>query len=55
VWKDGPAAIWLERHGAVVLTDRAERGDRPWVPPPPTPHRRPVSDLPMAPLDDGNP
>jgi competence protein ComEC len=51
VWKDGPVAIWLEPHGARVLTDREDRGDRPWVPPPPKPRPRPVSNLPMAPLD----
>ena len=54
VWKDGPVAIWLEPHGARVLTDREERGDRPWVPPPPKPRPRPVSKLPMAPLDRDN-
>ncbi len=43
VWRDGPAAIWLEPHGARVLTDREERGDRPWVPPPPRPRPRPGS------------
>ena len=53
VWKDGSVAIWLEPHGVRVLTDRAERGDRPWVPPPPKPRPRPVSNLPVAPLDDG--
>jgi competence protein ComEC len=53
VWKAGAAAIWLEPNGAFVLTDREARGDRPWVAPPPKPHRRPVSNLPMAPLDDG--
>ena len=43
VWRDGPVAIWLDPGGARVLTDRAERGARPWVPPPPTPrsHVRP--------------
>ncbi len=34
VWREGAAAIWLEPGGARVLTDRAERGDRPWVPRP---------------------
>ncbi len=51
VWRDGSAAIWLEPHGARVLTDRQARGDRPWVSPPPTPRKRPVPDLPAAPLD----
>ena len=32
VWREGAVAIWLERDGAHILTDRAERGDRPWVP-----------------------
>jgi competence protein ComEC len=35
VWRYGSTAIWLERDGARVLTDRTERGDRPWVPPVP--------------------
>lgn len=38
VWRDGAVAIWLDPGGARVLTDRGERGTRPWVPPPPTPH-----------------
>ncbi|MBV8868888.1 MAG: ComEC/Rec2 family competence protein, partial [Acetobacteraceae bacterium] len=29
----GSVAIWLEPNGARLLTDRMERGDRPWVPP----------------------
>jgi competence protein ComEC len=37
VWRDGPHAIWLERDGARVVSDRAWRGDRPWVPPVPAP------------------
>lgn len=40
VWRDGSVAIWLFPHGARVLTDRAERGARPWVPPPPTSHKQ---------------
>lgn len=32
VWREGAVAIWLEPGGARVLTDRAERGARPWVP-----------------------
>ena len=47
VWRDGAQAAWLEPGGATVLSDRADRGARPWVPPPPVPRtRRP--DLPMA-------
>jgi competence protein ComEC len=51
VWKDGATAIWLEPHGARVLTDREDRGERPWVAPPPKPRPRPVSNLPTAPVD----
>jgi competence protein ComEC len=51
VWRDGAVAIWLEPHGARVLTDREDRGARPWVIPPPKPRARPVSNLPTAPLD----
>ncbi len=54
VWKEGAAAIWLEPRGARVVTDREDRGDRPWVPPPPKPRPRPVPNLPLAPLDDGS-
>ena len=32
VWREGAAAIWLGPGGVRILTDRAERGDRPWVP-----------------------
>jgi len=32
VWREGAAAIWLNPGAARILTDRAERGDRPWVP-----------------------
>jgi len=51
VWRDGAVAIWLEPHGVRVLTDREDRGDRPWVPPPPKPRPRPVSNLPTAPVE----
>ncbi|MBP0493111.1 ComEC/Rec2 family competence protein [Roseomonas indoligenes] len=37
VWRDGAHAVWLGRDAATVLSDRAHRGDRPWVPPVPTP------------------
>ncbi|HLJ06468.1 MAG TPA: ComEC/Rec2 family competence protein, partial [Acetobacteraceae bacterium] len=40
VWRYGAAAIWLNAGRARVLTDRAYRGDRPWVPPVPTPRAR---------------
>ncbi len=50
VWREGPHAIWLRPEGAVVLSDRAHRGDRPWVPPPPMPRRRGEA-LPPAPVE----
>ena len=37
VWRDGAHAVWLSPGGARVLSDRAHRGDRPWVPPRPRP------------------
>nr|WP_246504071.1 ComEC/Rec2 family competence protein [Plastoroseomonas arctica] len=47
VWRDGAHAIWLSPEGAVVLSDRAQRGRRPWVPPPPAPR---VLDAQLPPL-----
>ncbi|WP_245211515.1 ComEC/Rec2 family competence protein [Neoroseomonas oryzicola] len=49
VWRNGPHAIWLGRDGAVVVSDRAWRGARPWVPPVPTPRAR--EELPPAPVE----
>ena len=37
VWRDGAHAVWLEGDGARLVSDRAWRGDRPWVPPRPVP------------------
>ena len=34
VWRDGAQAVWLRNGQAYVLSDRANRGERPWVPPP---------------------
>ena len=34
VWRDGAQAVWLHNGQAYVLSDRANRGERPWVPPP---------------------
>jgi len=31
VWRYGAVAIWLRPEGAVILSDRAFRGTRPWV------------------------
>ena len=45
VWREGAAAIWLEPDGARILTDRAVRGDRPWVP---QAHPRRGAELPAA-------
>jgi competence protein ComEC len=51
VWRYGSAAIWLDRDGARVLTDRTERGDRPWVPPPPHARKAAAPTLPQAGVD----
>lgn len=51
VWRDGAAAARLGPRGVEVLTDRAWRGNRPWVPPPPIPGR--PENLPQAPRDGG--
>lgn len=48
VWREGAQAIRLDASGVAVLSDRAARGDRPWVPPPPLPGR--PDPLPLAPL-----
>ena len=47
VWREGAQAVALDGQGARVVSDRAARGDRPWVPPPPLPGR--PDPLPMAP------
>jgi len=48
VWRNGATAIWLDADGARILTDRAYRGMRPWVPPPPVPRARSAPQLPSA-------
>jgi competence protein ComEC len=48
VWRNGPHAIWLLPSGAQVISDRAWRGDRPWVPPPPLPR---AAAAPPAPIE----
>jgi competence protein ComEC len=50
VWRDGAHAVWLNLDGPVVLSSRADRGVRPWVPPPPVSKRR-TPNLPMAPTE----
>jgi competence protein ComEC len=37
VWRDGAQAIWLGPEEARIVSDREVRGDRPWVPPSPSP------------------
>jgi competence protein ComEC len=51
VWRDGAHAVWLRGSDVVVLSDRAVRGDRPWVPPVPHPHGQ-QPDLPLALRDE---
>ena len=51
VWRDGATAIWMTGPALRILSDRAYRGDRPWVPGPPRP-RRSAPNLPMATPDE---
>ena len=44
LWRNGAYAVWLDAGGVRLLSDRAARGVRPWVPPPPVPGRRLNSD-----------
>lgn len=44
VWRDGAHAVWLTAEGPRVLSDRAYRGDRPWVPPRPRPRAQQSED-----------
>lgn len=48
VWRNGAHAIWLETGGITVLTDRAARGTRPWVPAVPVPRGTPSNDPPAT-------
>ncbi len=48
VWREGAHAVWFGATGVTVLSDRAWRGNRPWVPPPPR-ARGPAE--PMAPVE----
>jgi competence protein ComEC len=50
VWRNGAHAVWLTTAGAEVVSDRAWRGARPWVPPVPVPRAR-GEDLPVAPVE----
>jgi competence protein ComEC len=51
VWREGSQAVRLSPGGLTVLSERALRGDRPWVPPPPLPGR--PDPQPVAPRDPG--
>lgn len=51
VWRNGSVAIWLDADTARYVTDRSERGDRPWVPPPPQPRKPAPPTLPTAATD----
>ena len=53
VWRYGSAAIWLDGDGVRLLTDRTERGSRPWVPPVPKPRAAAPPSLPLAQIDKG--
>jgi competence protein ComEC len=46
VWRDGAEAVWLSSSGVEILSDRTDRGSRPWVVP--TPPRLIGSTLPSA-------
>ncbi len=46
VWRDGSYAVWLTPSGPQVLSDRASRGDRPWVLHPPLAGRTPANTTP---------
>ena len=35
VWREGAQAVWLDQGGIRILSDKAARGDRPWVLGPP--------------------
>ena len=52
VWREGSHAVWLTPAGPLVVTDRASRGDRPWVTKLPTRTRQqPGRALPPAQAD----
>ena len=40
VWRQGAYAVWLRRRGVRTISDRGNRGDRPWVIPLPTRKRQ---------------
>ncbi len=48
VWREGAQAVWLTPSGVEVVSDRAVRGDRPWVLGPPLAGRVPAGTVPAA-------
>lgn len=50
-WQDGAHAVWLHGGVATILSDRAYRGERPWVAPSPGQGR---TTLPLAAADTGD-
>jgi competence protein ComEC len=53
VWRDGAHAVWLQPGGALVVSDRGFRGQRPWVAQRPTASRLPPGRaLPVAAIDE---
>ena len=56
VWRAGAHAAWLTPTGPEILSDRASRGNRPWVTPLPTRTRQPPGpQLPPAQPDEPTP
>jgi len=51
VWREGAYAIWLVPNGARVLSDRADRGERVWIPRP-SPRNRLPPGLRVAPAEE---
>lgn len=50
VWREGAHAAWFTAEGVRVVSDRALRGDRPWVAPVPAPRAGRPSGAPAAPV-----
>ncbi len=55
VWREGSQAIWLRPGGPVIVSDREERGNRPWVPPLPKPRVRADASPSVAPAAEAKP
>jgi competence protein ComEC len=57
-WRDGAIALWVQDGVPRLLSDRAARGDRPWIPPRPVPRfraRAPAEAAPPDPAPDDTP